>query len=218
MRVCVCVCVCVCEGERMRGLGRDRHTASGVWKILFFLDTHTHTTPTYSHAHTPLPPLPSLPIPPTHTLPTLTCHFLLALKDFSCEVSNRAIGHGDTEPAATPPRVWREYNNDVIKMMQWVTTFKAGLIPRPQTISASGMGMRLAMKIKFGIDQWLVIIGKWGLLTEIQMCCRAWVALMRYLEREEMTNALSHLQVVHSDSGMGVGNGTNQYLALFPDW
>ena len=31
-------------------------------------------------------------------------------------------------------------------------------------------------------------------------------------------NALSHLQVVHSDSGMGVGNGTNQYLALFPDW
>jgi len=40
------------------------------------------------------------------------------------------------------------------------------------------------------------------------MCCRAWVALIRYLEREEMTNRLSHLQVVHSESGMRVGNGT----------
>ena len=40
----------------------------------------------------------------------------------------------------------------------------------------------------------------------------------REREREEMTNAFSHLQVVHSDSGKGVGNGTNQYLALFPDW
>ena len=50
------------------------------------------------------------------------------------------------------------------------------------------------------------------------MCCRAWVALMRYLEKEEMTNAFSHLQVVRSDSGMGVGNGTNQCLPSFPDW
>ena len=72
--------------------------------------------------------------------------------------------------------------------------------------------MRLAMKIKFGIE-----VNGYSPRSKCVVVLE-WHSYDTWREREEMTNAFSHLQVVHSDSGKGVGNGTNQYLALFPDW
>lgn len=86
-----------------------------------------------------------------------------------------------------------------------MTTFKAGLIPRPLTVVASGMGMRLALN-EFGIDEYedysprskyVVVLG--------------WQSYDTWRKRnDKRIVSLLHLQVVHSNSGKGAENGTNQ--------
>ena len=95
-----------------------------------------------------------------------------------------------------------------------MTAFKDAFIPRPLTVVASGMGMRLALKNEFGIDEYedysprskcVVVLG--------------WQSYDTWRKRnDKRIVSLLHLQVVHSNSGKGAENVTNQCLASFPDW